>query len=103
MCACSPDRSCCTTATAYHIAAAYHTATACLPPSHSADRLEKAWARESARFDRDYNDRLLSGLVMLRWVGGRVGRVGPWRAGAAGRVFLLWPDRRAFAWTLSAW
>lgn len=30
------------------------------------DRLAKAWARESARFERDYNDRLLSGMVMIR-------------------------------------
>lgn len=32
-----------------------------------ADRLAKAWTRESARFERDYNDRLLGGMVMLRW------------------------------------
>ena len=38
-----------------------------------AERLTKAWARESARFERDYNDKLLNGLVMMRWVGGWCG------------------------------
>ena len=41
-----------------------------------ADRLAKAWARESARFERDYNDRLLGGMVVLRWGAGR------WQRGA---------------------
>lgn len=43
---------------------------ACVGPAlaHNKDRLAKAWARESARFDRDYNDRLLSGMVMLSLV-----------------------------------
>ena len=41
-----------------------------LPLSLPAERLTKAWARESARFERDYNDKLLNGLVMMRWVGG---------------------------------
>ncbi|KAL4442076.1 hypothetical protein ABPG77_011337 [Micractinium sp. CCAP 211/92] len=42
----------------------------CVGPAlaHSKDRLAKAWMRESARFERDYNDRLLGGMVMLSLV-----------------------------------
>ncbi|KAI3428317.1 hypothetical protein D9Q98_006697 [Chlorella vulgaris] len=42
----------------------------CVGPAlpHNQERLDKAWAREAARFDRDYNDRLLSGLVMVSLV-----------------------------------
>ncbi|EFN50520.1 hypothetical protein CHLNCDRAFT_139218, partial [Chlorella variabilis] len=42
----------------------------CVGPAleHNKDRLAKAWARESARFERDYNDRLLSGLVLMSLV-----------------------------------
>jgi hypothetical protein len=48
---------------------------------HNLDRLAKAWARESARFERDYNDRLLGGLVVIRrvracWGGGQGGSAG---------------------------
>jgi hypothetical protein len=42
----------------------------CVGPAlpHNLDRLAKAWARESARFERDYNDRLLGGLVVISLV-----------------------------------
>lgn len=61
-------------------------------PPPPADRLAKAWARESARFDRDYNDRLLGGLVMIRCSVLGWGRSRSWvgpseRGPAAG----LWP------------
>jgi hypothetical protein len=45
-------------------------AAVCVGPAlaRNEERLDKAWARESARFQRDYNDRLLNGLVILSLV-----------------------------------
>jgi hypothetical protein len=39
----------------------------CVGPAkgHNEDRLQKAWERESSRFNRDYNERLYNGLVLM--------------------------------------
>lgn len=39
----------------------------CVGPAkdHNAERLLKAWERESSRFNRDYNERLYNGLVLM--------------------------------------
>lgn len=41
--------------------------TLCIGPAYSsqAERLNKAWRREHARFTHDYNDKLFNGLVLL--------------------------------------
>ncbi|KAL4550699.1 hypothetical protein Ndes2526B_g08809 [Nannochloris sp. 'desiccata'] len=39
----------------------------CVGPAkgHNEERLQKAWERESSRFNRDYNERLYNGLVLM--------------------------------------
>jgi hypothetical protein len=39
----------------------------CIGPAkqHNIERLQKAWERESSRFNRDYNERLYNGLVLM--------------------------------------
>lgn len=60
------------------------------PAPCPAERLTRAWVRESARFKRDYNDRLLNGLVFVRWAGWQA----KWVAGWAGWT-VVWRVRCA--------